>query len=67
MNEEYKKKLEAQYEYLQNTARKVDEIIDLLTDSNTLNNETKAKTAAFLEGYMKGLKEQVEWLNITIP
>lgn len=67
MDEEYKKKLIAQYEYLQKTVITVAEIIDLLENANTLNLDTKAKTTAFLEGYMTGLKEQVEWLNITIP
>lgn len=66
MNEEYKK-LAAHYDDLQNTVRQVDAIIDLLKDSDTLNNETKAKAAAFLEGYIKGLKEQIEWLNLIMP
>lgn len=67
MDEEYKKKLIAQYEYLQKTVITIAEIIDLLENANTLNLDTKAKTTAFLEGYMTGLKEQVEWLNITMP
>lgn len=63
MNEEYKEKLISQFECLRTTSKEVERIIDLLKDSNVLDFETKAKTTAFLEGYMVGLKEQIEWLN----
>lgn len=66
MNEEYKEKLTSQIECLRTTSKEVERIIDLLKDSNVLDFETKAKTTAFLEGYMVGLKEQIEWLNCII-
>lgn len=67
MNDEYKEKPLKQFEYLQTTSEEVERIIDLLKDSDTLDFETRAKTTAFLEGYMTGLKEQIEWLNCIIP
>ena len=67
MNDEYKEKLLKQFEQLQITSKEVERIIDLLKDSNTLDFDTRAKATAFLEGYMTGLKEQIEWLNYIIP
>lgn len=67
MNEEYKEKLLKQFEDLKITVEEVERIIDLLNGSNILNAETRTKTTAFLEGYMNGLKEQIEWLNRIIP
>ena len=67
MNEEYKEKLLKQFEDLKITVEEVERIIDLLNGSNILNVETRTKTTAFLEGYMNGLKEQIEWLNCLIP
>lgn len=67
MNEEYKEKLLKRFEHLKITSEEVEKIIDLFKDSNTLDFETRAKTTAFLEGYMTGLKEQIEWLNCIIP
>lgn len=62
MNEELKDKLENQKSELLNTVKEVEKIIDLIKDSNTLDFETRTKTNAFLEGYMKASKEQIEWL-----
>lgn len=67
MNEEYKEKLCEQFEQLNVTVKETEKIIDLIKESNVLNVETQARTAAFLEGYMTGLKEQIEWLNYIIP
>lgn len=67
MNDEYKEKLLKQFEQLQTTSEEVEKIIDLLKDSNTLDFDTRARATAFLEGYMIGLKEQLEWLNCIIP
>lgn len=61
--DEYKDKLLKEYERLNITTQELERIIDLIKDSNTLDFETRAKTTAFLEGYMTGLKEQIEWLN----
>jgi len=62
MNEELKEKLENQKSELLNTVKEVEKIIDLIKESNTLDFETRTKTTAFLEGYMKASKEQIEWL-----
>lgn len=67
MSEEYKEKLLKQFEYLRKTSEVLENTIDLLKDSNTLDFDTRAKATAFLEGYMTGLKEQIEWLNCIIP
>ena len=67
MSEDYKEKLLNQFEQLQITSKVLENIIDLLKDSNTLDFDTRAKATAYLEGYMTGLKEQIEWLNCIIP
>lgn len=67
MNEECKEKLISQLECLRITSKEVERIIDLLKDSNILDFETRAKTTAFLEGYMVGLNEQIEWLDCITP
>lgn len=67
MNEEYKEKLLKRFEQLQTAAEEVEKIIDLLKDSDMLDFDTRAKTTAFLEGYMTRIKEQIEWLNCIIP
>ena len=64
--DEYKDKLLKEFESLNITTRELERIIDLIKDSNTLDFDTRAKTTAFLEGYMEGLKEQIEWLNCII-
>jgi hypothetical protein len=61
--DEYKEKLLKEYESLNITTQELERIIGLIKDSNTLDFDTRAKTTAFLEGYMTGLKEQIEWLN----
>ena len=66
MDEEYREKLISQIECLRVTSQEVERIVDLLKDSNVLDFDTKAKTTAFLESYMVGLKEQIEWLNCII-
>lgn len=67
MNEEYKEKLQKQFEQLKITFGEVEKIINLLTHSNTMDYDSKARSTAFLEGYATGLKEQIEWLNRIIP
>lgn len=67
MPEEYKEKLLKQFEYLRKTSEVLENTIDLLKDSNTRDFDTRAKATAYLEGYITGLKEQIEWLNCIIP
>lgn len=61
--DEYKDKLLKEYERLNIATQELERVIDLIKDSNNLDFDTRAKTTAFLEGYMTGLKEQIEWLN----
>lgn len=61
--EELKEKLETQKFELLDTTKEVEKIIDLIKESNVLDLETRAKTTAFLEGYMTALKEQIEFLR----
>lgn len=63
MNEEYKNRLLKKIELLRASSEEIEKVIDLLKDSDMLDFDTRAKTTAFLEGYMIGLKEQTEWLN----
>lgn len=63
MNEEYKNRLLKKIELLRASSEEIEKVIDLLKDSDMLDFDTRAKTTAFLEGYMVGLKEQTEWLN----
>ena len=63
MSEEYKEKLSEQYKQLRTTTAEVEKLIDLLKHSNTMDFDTRARTTAFLEGYMTGLQEQIEWLD----
>lgn len=66
MNEEYKNRLLKKIELLRASSEEIEKVIDLLKDSDMLDFDTRAKTTAFLEGYMIGLKEQTEWLNCLI-
>lgn len=63
MNEEYKDTVVKKIELLKLSSDEVEKIIDLINESNILNVETRTRASAFLEGYMTGLKEQIEWLN----
>ena len=63
MNEDYKEKLLRNLTSLNATAQELEKIIILIKDSNNLEYDTKTKAASFLEGYMMGLQEQIEWLN----
>lgn len=64
--DDYKDKLLKEYERLNIETRELERIIDLIKESNTLDFDTRAKTTAFLEGYMTGLKETVEWINCIV-
>lgn len=66
MNEKYKEKLLKNLTLLNTKIQELEKIIDLIKDSSTLDHDTKTKTIAFLEGYMTGLHEQIEWLNYII-
>lgn len=64
--DDYKDKLLKEYERLNIETRELERIIDLIKESNTLDFDTRAKTTAFLEGYMTGLKETAEWINCIV-
>ena len=63
MSDEYKEKLSEQYKQLSTTTAEVEKLIDLFMHSNTLDFNVKARSTAFLEGYMTGLQEQSEWFE----
>lgn len=63
MNEDYKEKLSEQYKQLSTTTAEVEKLIDLFKHANTIDFNTGSRSIAFLEGYMTGLREQMEWLD----
>ena len=67
MNDEYKEKLLKEFESLQTKIKELEKIINLIKSSNEVSAASKLQTITFLEGYMKGLKENLEWLNCIIP
>lgn len=67
MNEEYKEKLLNMFEYLQKNRNGLEDIIDLIKNSNEISRDSKMQVTTFLEGYSEGLKVTVEWLNRIIP
>lgn len=66
MNEECKNTVLKKIEILKVSTEEIENIIDLLKESETLDFDTRSKTTAFLEGYMTGLKDNLEWLNCFI-
>lgn len=67
MNDECKEKLLKEFESLQTKIKEIEKTISFIKSSNKLSVASKLQSITFFEGYMKGLKENLEWLNCIIP
>lgn len=67
MNDEYKEKMLQAYKEFQERRFNTERRIEVIKNSKELTDTSKSQMIPFLEGYVEGMKEVVEWLNRIIP